>query len=270
MDKIRKCLVSLLLIAGVGIMAYSGYHLIHTARERNASQTVNQAIADNAVIPRQPQTASADAEKKTPVSTQSTDPAQETEPTVPPETAPIGVDFEYLRGVNRRVAAWIYCEDTPISYPVVLSADNSDYLYTLIDGTPNSSGSLFMDFRCIGDLSDENTIIYGHNMKDGSMFACLEKFASQEYYEEHPVMYILTPEKDYRLELIAGKTVSADDESIYTTDLTVDTARRRMESSDFQSSVQLQPGDRFVTLSTCAYSFNSARYVVIGVLRPLS
>ena len=270
MNNARKWLVSLLLIAGVGIMAYSGYHLIHTTRERNASKAANQTMIDNAVTIRQPQAASADAEKKTPVSTQSTDPTQETEPTVPPETAPIGVDFEYLRGVNRRVAAWIYCEDTPISYPVVLSADNSDYLYTLIDGTPNSSGSLFMDFRCAGDLSDGNTIIYGHNMKDGSMFACLEKFASQEYYEQHPVMYLLTPEGDYKLELIAGKTVSADDESIYTTDLTVDAARKRMESSDFRSSVQLQSGDRFVTLSTCAYSFNSARYVVIGVLRPLS
>ena len=266
----QKCLVALIMIFGLGIMAYSGYHMFSITRERNASKSANQMIADNAVTYRTPQSASPSAEKDSPAPTQASDSPQETDPPQPPETAPLSVDFDYLLGINRNVVAWIYCEDTPISYPVVLSADNSDYLYRLIDGTTNSSGSLFMDFRNAGDLSDSNSIIYGHNMKDGSMFASVEQYCRQEYYDQHPVMYLMKPSGDYKLELIAGKTVRADDESVYTTDLTVEAARKRMENSDFQSSVQLQPEDRFVTLSTCAYSFNSARYVVLGVLRPLA
>lgn len=266
----QKCLVALILIFGLGIMVYSGYHMFSITRERNASKSANQRIADNAVTFRSPGTDTGKTEKDSPAPAPATDSTQESEPALPQETAPLSVDFDYLRNINQAVVAWIYCEDTPISYPVVLSADNSDYLYRLIDGTSNASGTLFMDFRNTGDFSDGNSMIYGHNMKDGSMFASIEKYCKQEYYDQHPVMYLLTPDGEYKLELIAGKTVRADNESIYTTTLSVEDVQKRMESSDFQASVQLQPQDRFVTLSTCAYSFDSARYVVTGVLRPLA
>lgn len=322
----QKWLVTLLVLFGVGIMVYSGYHILSITHERNISESTNRQIADNAVTFRSPQTASpgsqtsspalpeaeetvpaqsAQTESTLPTQTESTLPSEmettqsaernstqptqtgptlpaeteatpatepkptQTEPTVPAETAPLSVDFDYLQDINQDVVAWIYSEDTPINYPVVLSADNSDYLHRLLDGTYNAAGTLFMDFRNSGDFSEENSIIYGHHMNNGSMFASLEMYRTQSYYDEHPVLYLLTPDADYKLELIAGKTVHADDQIVYSTNLTVEEAQERMENSDFQADVTLEPQDHFVTLSTCAYSFHGARYVVTGVLRPL-
>lgn len=261
MHGLRKWLVLLLAVLGIGIMAYSGYQMYTTIHERDVSKKTNQQITDRVVTTRPSPT---EADRVDP------DPAQETAETLPGETAPIDVDFPYLQEICGDVIAWIYSEDTKINYPVVLSADNADYLHRLIDGTTNAAGTLFMDCRNTGDFSDENSIIYGHHMKDGSMFAGIELYDSQAYYDAHPEMYILTPAGDYKLELFSGMLVSADDDTVYTTELTVEEAGKRMEASDFRSDVQLREGDRFVTLSTCAYSFNSARYVVTGVLRPLT
>lgn len=262
----QKLFLALVVVLGLGVMSYAGYNMYSITHDRSVSRTANQQIADNAVTFRQPETSPRETQPDSGSPTAQTDP---TDPTEPRETAPLSVNFPYLQGISQDVIAWIYCEDTPISYPVVLSADNSDYLYRLLDGTSNPSGTLFMDCRNTGEFSETNSIIYGHNMKDGSMFASIEKYCTQEYYDAHPVMYLLTPEGDYLLELIAGQTVSADDESIYATELSPEDAGKRMERSDFRAEVQLEQGDRFVTLSTCAYSFNSARYVVTGVLRAL-
>lgn len=103
------------------------------------------------------------------------------------ETAPIKVDFERLQEENKDIIAWLYCPDTEINYPVVQSKDNEYYLRRLLDGTWNIAGTLFMDYRNAADCSDLHTIIYGHNMKNNTMFGSLPKYSKQEYYEEHSV-----------------------------------------------------------------------------------
>ena len=117
------------------------------------------------------------------------------------ETAPIKVDFDLLRAQNEDVIAWIYCPDTPINYPIVQSSNNEHYLRRLLDGSYNISGTLFMDFRNSADFSDWNSIIYGHNIKNDSMFGTLPLYEEQSYFDEHPVMYLLTPEKDYKINI---------------------------------------------------------------------
>ena len=131
-------------------------------------------------------------------------------------------------------------------------------------------GAGFMDCENRRSLSDENTLVYGHNMASGKMFACLVSYAGQEYYEAHPVVYLVTEEKDYRLELFAGYTASVDSDA-YTLRFASreDFAAwlvRIKGKSDFSSAVQVVEGDQIVTLSTCAYSFENARYVVHGKL----
>ena len=109
------------------------------------------------------------------------------------EKAPISVDFAALKAENPDIVAWLYSADTPINYPVVQSDDNNYYLRRLTDGSYNSNGTLFVDFRDAPDFSGFNTIIYGHRMKSKAMFGTLPGYLEQEYYEEHPVMYLLTP-----------------------------------------------------------------------------
>ena len=198
-------------------------------------------------------------------------PAPEAEP---PERvlAPITVDFEALRAVNADVAGWIYCEGTAINYPLLQGPDNDYYLHRSYDGSRNAAGSIFVEELNRPVFADANTILYGHNMRDGSMFAALQSWADQSFYEAHPVLWLLTPERDYRVELLAGYTTSADSEtySIFAEpgpelDAYLTAALGR---SDFRAAVSPAPGARWVLLSTCTYLFESARYVLHGMLCP--
>jgi sortase B len=132
-----------------------------------------------------------------------------------PAECPITVDFDRLIQKNADVVGWIYSEGTQINYPVLRGEDNSVYLHNMISGEYNPSGSIFMDYRCEPDLSGFNTIIYGHHMKNGSMFASLHQYVSQEFYDEHKYLWYLTPDHIYRLDVLAGYVGDAEAE-IYT------------------------------------------------------
>lgn len=267
MRKIRNVLFTVLFLIAAGTLVYSGYEIVSVLVERRVSSSINDQLNEQAVV-------SAEKQKPSVVIRDNTGSQEEgpEETEEPKETLPIRVNFEYLHEINEDVAGWIYCEDTPISYPFLQSEDNNYYLYRLVDGTQNPSGSLFLDFRNQFDMSDWNSIIYGHNMNDGTMFACLNEYKKQEYYEEHPVMYLLIPEKKYKVELIAGIMARAD-ATFY--DFPVPEDRREevvqgwLEDSIFETHAEIQPDDRFVTLSTCTYEFDNARFVVIGVLREM-
>lgn len=188
-----------------------------------------------------------------------------------PETAPITVDFDALTAEYPDLVAWLYGPDTDINYPVVQAADNKYYLRRLPDGTGNSAGTIFMDYRNAADLSDGNTLLYGHNMRNGSMFGSLKKYRAQDYYEAHPVFYLLTPEGDYRAEIFAAFAISASGALFDLSDPAASRAavlRSATYSNNIQSDVKVEEGARIVTLSTCTYD-DSARYVVLAVLRPL-
>lgn len=193
------------------------------------------------------------------------------EPT--PEPPPIEVDFELLQTENPNVVGWIYCPDTEVNYPVMHSGDNRYYLRRRSDGSRHVAGSIFVDGRNATDLSDENVIIYGHNMRDGSMFALLPKYARQEFYEAHPVWYLLTPTVNYRVELFAG-FVTSTRSLVYSiqredTDDGRSITEKAFDDSSFRGVEAPEPGERTLTLSTCSYEFSGARYVVMGILQEM-
>ena len=189
------------------------------------------------------------------------------------DVAPIQVDFGALFGQNQDVIAWLYCPDTPINYPVAQASDNEYYLHRLLDGSKNSAGTLFMDYRSASDLSDWNCVIYGHNMINDSMFGSLTDYKSQEYFDAHAKMYLLTPEGDFLIIPVAGFTAAANDE-LYSKFCPDREDRSRLvkdwlERSDFCSDYEPVEEDRFITLSTCSYDYDNARYVLVGVLKKL-
>jgi len=182
------------------------------------------------------------------------------------------VDFSSLEKINPDVVAWLTSEDTEIDYPVVLGTDNDYYLRHLVTGGRNKLGAIFMDYRNHGDFSDKNTIIYGHNMKDGSMFASLTKYKNQSYYDRHPAMVLYTPDDDYKIELFAGITVDGNHESIrfdfkndHDFQSYIDSLKKM---STFESNTIVAADDQIVTLCTCSYEFNNARYALYGKLTP--
>ena len=185
----------------------------------------------------------------------------------------ISMDFAPLLQINSDAVAWLYAEGANIDYPVFHTYDNDYYLTHLYNHEKSEYGSLFVDFRNHKDFSDKNTVIYGHHMRNGTMFGSLESYRSQDFYDAIPTMMLYTPEGDYRIELICGTEESGDYEFVelqFETDSDflayVDRFRER---STFRSDVEVQPDDRIVSLCTCSYAHNNARYMLIGKLVPL-
>lgn len=183
---------------------------------------------------------------------------------------PIYVDFATLKESIPDLVGWIYGEDTAISYPVVQGEDNAFYLRHMADGRSNASGAIFMDVRNQAHTPLSNEILYGHHMKNGSMFAGLMAYKSQTYYEAHPSFYYLTEEKTYRLEILrAGVTTGTSDifQSAFRTKL--DRAAYEKEWTHINVLTPVfdgAPDAPLMTLSTCSYEMADARFVVQGQL----
>lgn len=187
---------------------------------------------------------------------------------------PIQVDFEELQAINEDIVAWIYCEGTVINYPVCKSDDDEFYLKHAYDKSPSHSGTIFIEAENAPDFSDANYILYGHHMKNKTMFATLSYWTEQEYYEQHPCMWLLTPRQNYRIDLFAGYLTSAlsDVYAVYKGYGTQLEAylEKAADSSDFTSDVVIpEEGFSYIVLSTCEYQFENARYVLHGKLVPV-
>ena len=259
-----------LLFAGIAI--FSGYEIISTLAEYKAGEDAYNDLQQ--YVSMAEPTDSSNYEAVDPKPNQTGDDRQD-EVTVPvnaQEQGPgIHVDFDALKKINPDVVGWIYLEDSKVNFPVVQGEDNQEYLYWLINGDYNSAGTPFVDYRNAWDFSDRNTVIYGHNMNNGAMFADIHKYEDQEYYDSHPVVWLLTPKQNYRLEVFAGYKTGLDANAwqmFFTSDNEfmewVDNAR---EKSAFESAVVPTVGDRIVTLSTCSDSANQIRFVLLGVIR---
>ena len=251
----KRRLCGLLLCLLLGIACFSGYQVLRTLHEYRAGADAYSKLEQFAPLPPAPE-----------------EPAPEEAEETPAEPAWPEVDFAALAAVNPDVTAWLYGPDTGISYPVVQGADNDYYLDHLFDGTANGAGCLFVDASCRPDFSGRNTVIYGHRMKNGTMFAALGNYQEQAYYDAHPVFLLLTPEGRYVVELFSGY-VADTAESAWTLDFSDEQAYLAWleevgEKSTFSSEVSPGAEDRVVTLSTCSYEFENARFVFHGVLRP--
>lgn len=179
---------------------------------------------------------------------------------------------EKLRKINDDYQLWLYAPGTQIDYPVVQCSNNERYLNHLFDGRRNASGTLFIDCRNLTELRDPNTLVYGHHMRNESMFGTLVFYKEQAYYESHPYMLAISPEKVWLLELFAAYTTTSTDHC-YDIALSGEADMLRFVSeaqrkSNFLSLVQVLPGDHLATLSTCAYTFENARYIAIARATP--
>ena len=180
------------------------------------------------------------------------------------------VDFSVLREINPDIVAWIYIEGTKINYPIVQGEDNSYYLKHLFSGERNGSGCIFLDFRNDASFADRHSIIYGHHMKNGTMFTDLDKYKKQEFFDEHPVALLITPDKNYKVEFFAGYVAAPRDDAweIDFTEAEFEVwLQNAADRSCFTSEIAPNISDHILTLSTCSYEFDDARFVLVGALR---
>lgn len=186
------------------------------------------------------------------------------------------VDFETLKEqTNADIYAWIYIPDTMIDYPILQHAtDNTYYLKYNIDGSKGYPGCIYTENYNSMDFTDPVTVIYGHNMKNGSMFAGLHKFEDSEYFEEHPYVYIYTPEKLLVYEIFAAYEHS-NEHLLLNYDLSSEVIFQkylddimdiRTMSSNIRKDMSLSSDNHILTLSTCIADKPDNRYLVQGVL----
>ena len=180
---------------------------------------------------------------------------------------PVKVDFSAVSKLGDEIEGWLYLPGTPINYPVCYTVDNGYYLHRLPNGNYSYPGSLFFDYMSNPDLSDsKNSIIYGHNMRDGSMFGSLMNYKNQDFYLSHPYLYYITEEKTYRLDVFSAYTTEKYSDAYLTK---LDTEKKfdsflklAYLKTKLETVVQKEEVEKVVTLSTCDYSFSDARFVV--------
>lgn len=259
--KQRKVLWIALIILLAITAAVSGHQIYRIYSEYQSGETsytdLEQYISFEDPAPSHP------GEEKDPVIENG---SGEADPSIFPE-----IDFDSLREINDQIVGWIYCEDTTINYPITQADDNSYYLKHLFNGEYNSSGCIFLDYRNSRDFTDPHSVIYGHHMRNGNMFAALDDFKEQSYYEAHPQFLLMTPQQNFVVEIFAGYVANVKDEAWKVDFGTMDEyetwIRKTIEKSCIQTGIVPAATDRILTLSTCSYEFDNARFVLLGILQ---
>lgn len=198
-------------------------------------------------------------------------------------------NYQPLVQENSHLAAWLIIEGTEVDYPVLFTpSDPEYYLHKAFDGSYAVSGSLFIGANCVPDGT--NIIIYGHQMKDGSMFGSLDSYAEEDYAREHPeILYdLIQPDGSYErltFEVMAAfysRVYQVDEKDVfryyYGTDLSdpenfQSYVEEAVSASLYNLGVTAEYGDRLMTLSTCSYHTDDGRFVVVareksGILTP--
>lgn len=256
------------MIALAGCLASGGYILHYHQNRKHAEELYEEARENAGEKTGQPE----ETEETTPAPAEPEE-TQAPTPTEPPVEIPI--DFAALQKENGEIYAWIKVDGTNVDYPVVQSStDDSFYVHRGIDKEDLYAGAIYTEMQNAKDFSDPNTVLYGHNMKDGSMFASLHNFRDRDFFDQHREILIYTPEHILHYTIFAAYTYDN---------------RHILNSFDFSSEKGFQDyldqiyevrsmdayttdepkvtaKDKIITLSTCLGSSASSRYLVQGVL----
>ena len=244
-------LLTIALIVAIAVFCYAAFNLYHIYTEYKKGTDEYNQIEEMAVTER-------DAD-----SAEVAGPNAQLKP-------PIEVDFDKLKSVNEDVVGWIYVDALPdISYPIVKGKDNQTYLHQTYEKNYNFAGTIFVDYENSGDFRDCNTLVYGHNMKNGSMFGHLKKFREDDkLYKQDKYFWILTPERNYRYEIISAYTTGVNSDTYTLFKGPGEEFEKYLETIKGYSEIQtddtdLTIKDKIVTLSTCTGN-ESTRFVVQG------
>lgn len=240
---LKKYGIRLMMLVCAGVFIYAAYGLIDIFMDHNKSEKVAADV------------------KETYYQTPTQKKSHDEEKTERPE-------FEALQEDNEDVVGWINIDDTKIDYPVLHSADNQEYLTEDFNREESAGGSIFMDYRNDIDTLGQNTIVYGHRMKDGSMFQHLTKFLDKDFYDKHQTFDVEMLNGSYEAEIFAVYNTMTDFYYIQT-DFENDADFEQLiaeskNKSEYETGVDVSADDNIITLSTCDYELdeNEGRLVV--------
>ncbi|RXI97880.1 SrtB family sortase [Anaerobacillus alkaliphilus] len=174
--------------------------------------------------------------------------------------------FIPLLELNKDTVGWITVPNSNVDYPVVQTNNNEFYLHHNFYGDQSIAGSIFMDFRNVGDGTDRHTILYGHNMRDGSMFQGLMKYKDEDFFLDQQIITFYSLYEEFHYEVFSVYVTDTDFNYIPTKFRSnrdyVDFLHELQKKSIFPNEITLSEEDRLLTLSTCSYEWDDARFVV--------
>lgn len=244
--KVKRILFWSCIVVCIGGVAYIGYDYLHKEKNNDIYKKVQKEVEE-----------------------QIKEPMTEEE-----QKDQIPIDFASLKETNEDIYAWIDIPDTNIHYPIVQSqTDDSYYLNHTIEGAEGYPGSIYTERLNAKDFSDFNTVIYGHDMKDGSMFKDLHKFEDADFFNQHEevVIYTETEKKVYKI----FASVVYDDRHIlyYYNNQNVEDRKDFLQSiyesrnmkNQIRSDVSVDENSHIITLSTCISGQPENRFIVGAV-----
>lgn len=284
--KLLVLIASLAVVAGIigGVYYVQDKKAQEEAARIEAEENAAKEVAKAAMTEEEIQALYKEHKKETPIepaseetSEEATEEATQEAGTEAEETvsSEASVDWEGLWAVNKDVYAWITVPGTIIDYPILQHAtDNTYYLNYNIDGSYGRPGCIYTENMNAKDFTDNNTVIYGHNLKNGSMFAGLHKFEEKGFFEEHSQVFIYTPEKTFEYTIFA--TYIYDDrhllysfdfanEDVYASYLDTVLNMRDL-SANIRDGVTVTKEDTIITLATCMSNQPDKRLLVQAVL----
>ena len=251
LTRLGRWILRMVLVVSIAVAGYSGFQLYKGIKDYRDSENSYQNLAQNT--------------------------EGQTEETVITDQGErhnyTKANFEALAKINPDVVGWLSLEDTVINYPIAQGSDNEYYLHHLFTKEYNNTGCIFMDVDNAKDFSDLNTILYAHHMRNGSMFAELEGYRDQEYYNTHKELVLQTPSGNYLVEPFAGLLTDGYSDYIQIgfqdSDSFLSYVNQMRSQSTFQSDVTITAEDRILTMSTCRYDVDNGRYAVFAKLTKL-
>lgn len=278
MKKNSKLLYDIVILLGIALVGYAGVKLYgHYAdramsdslyeelNEQYVSKAVQDTVIEEETIP------PSEEDEIGPGSVSGGELLGEEEPEITeiPWYHMIRVDFERLKERNPDVVGWIFFENENISYPILYSGDNVRYLRKTLDGKNASAGSIFLEGDNTPDFEDSRSVVYGHNMKNLSMFGKLKYYREEDYYEDHQYFQILVEGIVYRYRIFSCFDVSETETEMCRVDFTPD-----KEFSEFiatlqkrsikDTEIEVDREDKVVTLLTC---YVTGRRTLVNAVR---
>lgn len=188
------------------------------------------------------------------------------------DTDGFNVDFDELLKINPDTIGWIRFAPEPsvINYPIVQGKDNEEYLHKTFSANENTLGAIFLNVDNNPNFNDRNSVIYGHRMRDGSMFRHIQDYDDKAFWEANPYFYIYTKDGRRLVYRVYSTGEVEDTSESYRTEFATDEEFQRFldmtkEISLYDTGVEVTAGDKIITLSTCTSASDDHRFVVRGV-----
>lgn len=264
---IYKIICIILLIILIGIVAVWGYRIIVENRANSKYEEIQNTVNSAA---EQAETEAVIIETETEEETETETEEVQNAFDIPEKN----LDWASLYAENKDIYAWIYIPGTQVDYPVLQSAsDDTYYLNHNIDGSYGKPGCIYTEKINSKDFTNYNTVLYGHNMKNGEMFGCLHDYEDKTFFDENPYVYVYTEEKTYVYEIFAAYTAT-NAHILNTNDFSTqegfadyldNVVYNKALTGNFRNDTRVTSDNRIITLSTCT-SNSSKRWLVQAVL----